>query len=217
MKSYKHIIFDIDGTLINSEYAIIHSLAKTIKEITGQTIDNNNLKFALGITGKEALEKLNISFVDEALKRWDFNMKDYLKEHPIQLFPNINDCLNSLFHAGFQLGIVTSKTFSEYQSDFVPLGIDKYFTNIICADDTLEHKPNPEPLLAYIERAKIDKTNAIYIGDSIYDVQCAKAANITCGLAIWGNNFNNKFQADYCFRTPNEIYITMKQWNTHLV
>ncbi len=53
---YKHIVFDIDGTLIDTEYAVINSLIKTITEITGRAPQYESLKFALGITGRNALE-----------------------------------------------------------------------------------------------------------------------------------------------------------------
>ena len=72
---YKHIVFDIDGTLIDTEYAVINSLIKTITEITGRAPQYESLKFALGITGRNALELLKILDIEDALKRWDKNMK----------------------------------------------------------------------------------------------------------------------------------------------
>ena len=52
---YKHIVFDIDGTLIDTEYAVLHSLQETIKELSGRKIPCSELRFALGITGTDAL------------------------------------------------------------------------------------------------------------------------------------------------------------------
>ena len=57
---YKHIVFDIDGTLIDTEYAVLHSLQETIKELSGRKIPCSELRFALGITGTDALKKLEI-------------------------------------------------------------------------------------------------------------------------------------------------------------
>ena len=71
---YKHIVFDIDGTLIDTEYAVINSLIKTITEITGSAPQYESLKFALGITGRNALELLKILDIEDALKRWDKNI-----------------------------------------------------------------------------------------------------------------------------------------------
>lgn len=200
---YKYIVFDIDGTLIDTEYAVIHSLIKTITVITGNTPQYANLKFALGITGRNALKLLKVPNIDEGLRLWDINMKLY--QHTIQPFQGIKECLESLFTKGYNLGIVTSKRYMEYCADFKPLGLAKYFTTVVCADDTVEHKPNAAPLLAYLAKANASPQNTIYIGDSIYDIQCATNAGIDFGLALWGNNISNPIQANYYFKTPNDI------------
>ena len=148
---YKHIVFDIDGTLIDTEYAVINSLIKTITEITGSAPQYESLKFALGITGRNALELLKIPDIEDALKRWDRNMK--LLQHTIQPFQGIKECLQSLLSRGYILGIVTSKTYQEYYSEFEPLGLADYFSTIVCADDTDEHKPQAAPLVAYLAKA----------------------------------------------------------------
>ena len=145
---YKHIVFDIDGTLIDTEYAVINSLIKTITEITGRAPQYESLKFALGITGRNALE---------------------------------------------------------YYSDFEPLGLADYFSTIVCADDTDEHKPQAAPLVAYLAKAHVSPENALYIGDSIYDIQCANNAGVDSGLVLWSNNVSNPIRADYYFKTPNDI------------
>lgn len=58
---YEHIVFDIDGTLIDTEYAVLHSLQETIMELSGEEIPVSELTFALGITGADALKILGIS------------------------------------------------------------------------------------------------------------------------------------------------------------
>ena len=55
---YKHIVFDIDGTLIDTEYAVLHSLQETIKGLSGREIPCSELRFALGITGTDALKNM---------------------------------------------------------------------------------------------------------------------------------------------------------------
>ena len=203
MTKYKHIIFDIDGTLIDTEYAVIHSLIETVTEITGSTPQYENLKFVLGITGRKALEQLKIQDIEKGLKLWDINMKLY--QHTIKPFPNIKECLSALMQKGYSLGIVTSKRRIEYQLDFEPLGLAKYFTTVICADDTHEHKPNAAPLLAYLAKANVNIQDSIYIGDSIYDIQCATNAGMDFGLALWANNISSPTQLTHCFKTPSDI------------
>ncbi len=117
----------------------------------------------------------------------------------------IKECLQSLLSRGYILGIVTSKTYQEYYSDFEPLGLADYFSTIVCADDTDEHKPQAAPLVAYLAKAHVSPENALYIGDSIYDIQCANNAGVDSGLVLWSNNVSNPIRADYYFKTPNDI------------
>ena len=65
---YKHIVFDIDGTLIDTEYAVLHSLQETIKGLSGREIPCSELRFALGITGTDALKKLEIKDTSYAIE-----------------------------------------------------------------------------------------------------------------------------------------------------
>lgn len=207
---YKHIIFDIDGTLIDTEYAVIHSLIKTITELTGIIPPYEDLKFVLGITGRKALEQLKIQDIERGLKLWDINMKLY--QHTIRPFQNIRKCLHFLSMKGYSLGIVTSKRHIEYQTDFEPLGLAKYFTSIICADDTDEHKPNAAPLLTYSAKTNTNIQDSLYIGDSIYDAQCAANAGMDFGLALWGNNLSDPIQAAYYFKTPNDLVASLSNY-----
>lgn len=71
---YKHIVFDIDGTLIDTEYAVLHSLQETIKGLSEREIPCSELRFALGITGTDALKKLEIKDTSYAIELWDKNM-----------------------------------------------------------------------------------------------------------------------------------------------
>ncbi len=101
------------------------------------------------------------------------------------------------------IGIVTSKTREEFRSDFQKFDISSYFETVVCADDTRQHKPEPDPLLKYIERTNCQANGLLYIGDSIYDMQCAKRANVNFGLAKWGAG--NRVNTPNSFRTPFDL------------
>ena len=199
---YKQIVFDLDGTLIDTENAILHSLRETLRTVTGNTIDLGELKFALGITGKDALEKLNIPDIPFALALWDKNMSTF--RDTVHVFDGIGELLATLTRLGYELGIVTSKTRREFEDDFSGFGIDKYFGTIICADDTAEHKPSPAPLLKYMEVSKTSNRELLYIGDSEYDMKCAKNAGIDFALACWGAS-SGAIDAKYYLKKPSEL------------
>lgn len=102
-------------------------------------------------------------------------------------------------------GVVTSKTKKEFQDDFVPFGLTPYLPYVICADDTERHKPHPEPILKFLELSGAKAETSIYIGDTIYDYECARDAGVDFGLALWGCNQPDAIPAKYKFKNPEEI------------
>ena len=105
---YKHIVFDLDGTLIDTERAILPSLRDTLEELTGRHYEEQALTFALGITGADALERLGVDDAPAALSLWNEKMHRY--ENSVSLFGGVAEALTKLWKQGLVLGIVTSKT-----------------------------------------------------------------------------------------------------------
>lgn len=201
---YQHIVFDVDGTLIDTEQAVIQSLNKTLKEYCNiHQYNYEDLKFALGIPGRDALEKIGLEHIDEVLTVWNDNIACFLDQ--TQPFDGIEACLKELKHLGAKVGIVTSKTQYEYQTEFEIFGFSRLFDVVVCADDTDKHKPNPDPLLKYCQLARTNKENIIYVGDSIYDMQCSQRAGIDSALALWGCASSVKPKAKYYLENPMDI------------
>ncbi len=200
---YKHIIFDIDGTLINNEYALLHSLQDTILHLKRTEIPIDDLKFALGIPSEVALSKLGIDDGTTACEIWNNYLSLY--NQSIKLYDGIEDVLKSLLQMNYKLGLVTSKTKQELTDDFSHYGIDDLFSIIICVEDSPNPKPSPDPLLSYLAKANIENHEALYIGDSIYDYQCAQGAGVDFGAASWGDTQRVIQNVKYTFSSPEQI------------
>lgn len=201
---YEHIIFDIDGTLIDSEYATLNSLKETLFQLEEKkVVDINDLHFVFGITGEDALKQLGIKDIQGTLLLWNENFKKL--HNTLSVFDGIKTVLTQLKQYSYKIGIITSKDIEEYKNDFLPFGINEYFDYIICSDDTILHKPNPEPMNAYLQKAGIDKSKALYIGDSFYDMECALGAGVDSALALWGCNCIKHIKATYYLNQPYEI------------
>ncbi|MCY6960104.1 HAD family hydrolase [Clostridium brassicae] len=208
---YSHVVFDIDGTLIDSEKAVLNSLQKTILEEKGIEKSLEELRFALGIPGKVALSRLDIENLEEVEEKWDEYSKEY--SHEITLFDGIRSVVQALKSKSIKLGIITSKTRKEYESDFVRFGLDSYFDVVICADDTKKHKPNGDPMEKYLEITNARRQDTIYVGDSIYDMQCAKNAGVHSVLALWGIEDSDNLEATYKLNNPKDILDILIKYN----
>lgn len=204
---YKCLIFDIDGTIIDTEKAVISSLQKLLKVETGIDYPADELSFVLGIPGSVSLKQLNITDTETACEKWNNYMKEFYND--IRVFPDLEEIIKRLHDLKIKTGIVTSKTKQELIDDFNPFGLHEYFDYIVCADDTNKHKPHPEPILKCLEISKASPSETIYIGDTSYDMQCAQSAGVDFALALWGtkdSNLNAKIKLNH----PKEILDIVK-------
>ena len=96
--------------------------------------------------------------------------------------------LEALKSAGVGLGIATSKTRDQYNKDFCRFEIAKYFDFSITCEETDDPKPGAGPLIAYMRSTGAKPEEMLYIGDSVYDAMCAKAAGADFALATWGTS-----------------------------
>ena len=204
MRKKKHIIFDVDGTLVDSRDAILSSLQEMLRKKTGRETEKEQLTFALGITGEDGLRKLGIpeGEMDDAMKLSLSLMPKYGDR--IRIFSGIRELLAQLKERGFHLGIATSRTKAELSADGA-CGLAECFDMIICADDTERHKPSGDPVKEYLRRMNADPEDAVYIGDTKNDMLCAKDAGVEGALALWGCVSAAHIRADHYLNQPAAV------------
>lgn len=200
---YKNIIFDIDGTLVDTDEPVLKTWQLTLDEF-GFQYSLSQLQAVLGITTQAALTKLNIN---EARfeEKWLSNYRIFAKES--RLYDGIESMLGHLKADGIYLGIVTSRRRWELDTYFGNFHFERLFPIIICADDTEKHKPSPEPLYRYLALSRAQKSDCIYIGDMPTDIKCAINAGISSGLALWGRRDALYSEADVRLKSPEDLYI----------
>ena len=202
--NYTHIVFDVDGTLLNTAHCILQALKDTLETISGETYETDKLNFALGMTSENVLRHLNVKeeSIPSVIDAWV--KKEEECSDLIRPFPGIETLLAQLKDAGAELGIVTSRTHSELELVFRPFSPLDFFSVIICADDTSEHKPSPAPLLKYMEKAGAGPEQVLYVGDSAQDMECAGRAGTAGALAVWGTR-NHEIPATYYPAHPLDL------------
>lgn len=207
--SYTHIVFDIDGTLIDTENAVLSALEDTLTELGRPSSSRDDLKFALGIPGETTLAQLEIADTEAANRLWNGHVKKYLSS--VTVFLGIRSLLEELLAGGYRLGIITSKTREEYAADFVPSGLAACFDTVICVDECRRPKPAADPVLKYLERTGIRPDEMLYIGDTAYDAECAGNAGVDFGLALWGCRSVRHIRAAGYFATPYDVGYFLKK------
>lgn len=202
------MIFDVDGTILDTEKAILKSLQKVLKE-EGKDYQLEDLRFALGIPGIETLKKLNVTDLERVHPMWSETVLEF--SHEVSVFQDLENVIKTLSESPVRTGIVTSKTKQELIDEFEPFGLSSFFEYTICASDTEKHKPHPEPLLACLDGLNANQDETIYIGDSIYDMQCAKNAGVKFALALWGSKTTEGFEsAEFVLKEPKAILDLIK-------
>lgn len=202
MKKYKNIIFDIDGTILNTANMNIYPLIKLIKEEKEIDMTYESLLFALGLPGKKTLEILGFNNIDKSYEKWVKYVNEYEKK--ATLYDGIEDIIKHIHSKNIICGIVSSKNKSQYEVDFMPTGLHECMSAIVLEEDTKYHKPHPEPLKKVIEMLNINPYDTLYIGDSISDYNCSKNCEVDFALALWGAVDKN-INATISLNEPRDI------------
>lgn len=199
---YHNLIFDLDGTLIDTENAVLKTWQLTLKKYHYR-YSLDELRCVLGITTKSALNLLHVTVDAYFEQNWMKNYERFAAE--ADFFPGTKEMLSALKSCGCSTGVVTSRCRKEYNDYFGIFHLEKLFDRIVCADDTARHKPDPAPLYKYAKLEKADLSACIYIGDMPTDMECAKKAGIAAGLVLWNHSGILCREADFLFRTPDEL------------
>jgi len=179
------VLFDLDGTLIDSGAMILASFRHATRTVLAREIPDEQLLATVG--GSNLLEQMRLLDAD----RVEELVRCY-REHNEPLHSDLQACsgieavLAALRARGRTLGIVTAKRRATVELAFAVLPIAHYFTVVVGAEDTQRHKPNPEPVLRALEQLGAASDDAAYVGDSPFDIRAGKAAGVFTVAVTWG-------------------------------
>lgn len=204
------LMFDLDGTLIDSVPDIADAVNHTLTDLNRPTFDEKIIRNWVGNGAKVLIEraltatqddKPSTQMIDTALQ---YFFTHYAKQtcQKTVAYQGVNEGLQQLYQAGFCMAIITNKP-----SQFVPeilqtLGWQDLFQLVLGGDSLPVKKPDPTPLLLTCEKLHFNKNNSYMIGDSKNDVLAGKNANIRTLALSYGYNYGQNI-ADF---SPDKVF-----------
>jgi pyrophosphatase PpaX len=183
--SKQTILFDLDGTLLDTKELILSSYRYATHEVLGERLPDELILPYIGIPLIYQMRVIAPEHADELMKVYrEHNAR--VHDELIRYFDGTREMLDELRDEGKQLAVVTSKRNEPALKGLERFGLEGYFELVIGSEDTLKHKPEPDPLLLAAARLNVPVASCVYVGDSPYDMQAARAAEVTAIGALWG-------------------------------
>lgn len=200
---FKYIAFDVDGTLINALPVAVRTLRELLLERTGRDYSEDLLYKVMGLTNEDTFRFLGLDYSDEIIDQWTRKQAECGSQ--ITLFGGVKETLGELKRRGHVLGIVTSRNRDEYEADRRLFDdIEPFIDHIVLSEMTREHKPSPQPLQKFMELCGALPEDTLYVGDTVWDMECAASAGATGCAALWGA-LDKEIRAPFCFSSPTEL------------
>lgn len=203
MKSRIHLIFDLDGCLIDStevqRAAFYGSYAEVVGDdkcptyeeyikYTGDSIVNVMIKMGLPVEMVEPYRRISSEAIDK-----------------ITVNTEVIDMIRGFRNEGCKVAICTGKDHYRAEEILKYYNIESYFDVLISSDDVTDPKPSAVPMLACIDAMGVEKENVLVIGDGYNDILSAKNAGLKSVLTLWYGDEGVPREADYTVNTVQEL------------
>ena len=202
-------IFDNDGTVADTHDVIMDSFRYTLDKVLGQKAPDEYLMSQVGIPLVDQMALFSDDpQVRQELVRVYRQHNEANHDAGIKEFAGETAALDRIQACGMRMSVATSKMHKLAQHGLEVLGIDSYFELLVGCDDTIAHKPDPEPLLFAASKMGVPIERCAYIGDATFDIRAAKAAGCISVAVTWGMFDEATLaasQPDYMCRTFDEL------------
>lgn len=178
----KVVLFDLDGTLINTNDLILKSFKHTFKTMLDLEPTEEEITMNYGRPLQEIFKSYDENRIEEMINCYrKINLE--LHDDECKEFADVDLMLQTLKNKGIKIGVVTSKKSDMAERGAKLMGIFKYFDTFITPEVTIKHKPEGEPVLKACENLGVSPSEALMVGDSPYDILAGKNAGAkTCGV-----------------------------------
>ena len=181
------LLFDLDGTLIDSIRLILDSYQHTAK-IHGLP-SRTDQEWLAGIGTPLRVVFAELAEHPEQMEQLVATYREYnLAHHDTQVLPYVGapELIRRVTEMGYRTGLVTSKNRPGALRGLKLAGIAQHFDVLVCADDVEHPKPHPEPVLKALAQLGARAEETLFIGDSVHDMRCGRDAGVLTAAVLWG-------------------------------
>ncbi|ANS76296.1 pyrophosphatase [Paenibacillus yonginensis] len=185
MSKIETILFDLDGTIVNTNELIIKCFQHIMEKQGQPGYAREKIIPFMGQTLEQQLQAFT-GMTDVELMVKDYRAYQAIHHDAlIQEFPHVDEVMAKLHEQGYTLGVVTTKV--KFSTDRVleMFGMKKYLSTIVTLEDVEHPKPDPQPVLTAVERLGANPATTLMVGDSPADIQSALAAGVQAAGVAW--------------------------------
>lgn len=209
------VIFDFDGTIMNTNIVITASWKHAYRTIYGKEMPDERIKATFGEPITISMKREFPHMDPEEAAAIYRNYQEAHKAQLVKLFPGMDTLMEEVQKRGYKTAIVTSRFKNSLMEYLETFGLTGYADVVVTGNDSKAHKPDPEPILIALEKLGSKPEESIMIGDSMFDILCAKNAGCPSVLVSWAEAVTKEEMegpnaADYFLEKPEDLFEILK-------
>lgn len=207
MENINTLLFDFDGTLLDSKKSMINVYHTLCRNYGTKIFSKREIENQFGSSFHDIIDSLDKTKKSEIEQQY-FELMTMEEEKHARLFPLVKESLISLKLMGYKTALVTNK-----ERPIVELSLNRFrltnlFNTVVTVSDVTNPKPHPEPLEKALAEIDGQKNKAMMLGDTIFDVGASRNAGIKSAVIDWYNKYPLKeLEPDYIFHNLGEFML----------
>ncbi|WP_226036025.1 pyrophosphatase PpaX [Aquibacillus saliphilus] len=201
------ILFDLDGTLIDTNELIIASFTHTLKQYTDKEYNREEILDFIGPPLIDSFRSIDSDRVDQMVQTYrEHNLHHH--DSYVVAYPRVVETVNKLKQLGYRLGIVTTKMNATAELGLKVTGMEDMFEILIGLDDVTHAKPHPEPIMKALKELDATAPTTLMVGDNYHDIEAGKNAGTKTAGVSWsikGKETLEAYQPDYMLEEMSDL------------
>lgn len=200
------VLFDLDGTLIDTNALIISSFEHTFQQY-GLSFTKKEIMQFNGPPLHETFKKINPAHAEQMVETYrQHNLAHH--DQYVKAFPHVIETVKVLHQNRIKMGIVSAKMREGVQKGLILTGLHSFFETVIAMDDVTYPKPHPEPVIKGMSKLDAVPASTIMVGDNYHDIEAGKNAGVSTAAVAWsekGTDFLMEYNPTYVLNDMRDL------------